>query len=235
MNALKLDVAKIRIIIVTRLPIVEQSLKIYWETEEDLEISGYAENTKKALQLIEIVRPDIAIVDIDLPDREGFSIIKMLRSRSQKTKIIALSDRHEQQYVSEAIATGVKGYFLKETPPQDLASAIRNIHQGYFQLSADLLKRSRVYSRELAFNEKFTTLLDRASQDIQDRCQTKLDRAIERHQIYVNEKIELKLHSLKLKQADTESELKKIRNNLVKLLFSQIIVIAIALISLFLS
>jgi DNA-binding NarL/FixJ family response regulator len=237
MNVLTIDTAKIQILIIDREQVTEQNLRTYCQGASDLEISGYATNSRHALQQIRIIQPNVALINLDLPNLDGFTAIKILRKQASTTKILVYSDRNDREYIGRAIEAGAKGYLLKTTPLPDLANAIRSVHQGYFQLSPGLFET-------LIFEATQSSLLDRSSQlesnfnsyieELQQDFQARLNDEFDQHQQYVNEKIELKLHSLRLKQASIEADLKKIKKNLVRLFWSQIAVTTIAVILLLL-
>jgi DNA-binding NarL/FixJ family response regulator len=237
MNVFTIDTAKIQILIIDRERTTEQNLRNYCQSSSDLEISGYAANSVRALQQIKVMQPNVALIDLDLPNLDGFTAIKILREQASTTKILVYSNRNEREYISLAIEAGAKGYLLKTTPLQDLVNAIRYVHQGYFQLGPGLLEtlifdatRSSLLGQSPLLESKFNSYFDRYQQELQSQWQDRLDTAIDRRQLYVDEKIELKLHSLKLKQASVDIELKKLKKKLVKLFWSQAVVITIAVI-----
>lgn len=109
--------------------------------EPDLEIIGIAENGEIAISQVEALQPDVILMDIRMPVMNGTTATKILCEKFPGTKILILSTYDDDQDVSDAIWAGAKGYLLKDTPLEELANAIRNIHRGYAQLAPGLLER----------------------------------------------------------------------------------------------
>lgn len=114
--------------------LVRQSLKSLLEREGH-QVVGEACDGQEALQFVNSLQPDIAILDISMPVLNGLSAVREISKSAQKTKSILLTQHDEDQYVSEALEAGVKGYVLKSQAANDLLEAIRRVSRGQVYLS----------------------------------------------------------------------------------------------------
>ena len=105
-----------------------------------------------AVQMVLKVSPDVAIFDIGMPILNGLDAARELRRTSPRTKTILLTRHDENQYVTEALRAGVKGYVLKNQESTDLVHAIRQVSRGEIYLSPSI---SRIVAE--AFLSKTTS------------------------------------------------------------------------------
>jgi DNA-binding NarL/FixJ family response regulator len=131
----------IRVLLVDDQNTTRQILKSYLEPEPDLEIVGNADDGQAAIEQIEVLQPDVALVDIEMPGIDGLTATRMISQRFPTVKVIVLSTYDDSDYVNRALQVGAKGYLLKATPAQEIASVIRSVSKGYFQLGPGLLEK----------------------------------------------------------------------------------------------
>ena len=100
-------------------------------------VIGQANNGEKALNLILTLKPDIALLDIDMPLMTGFEVIKSAKEKNSKTKFVILSFHREPEYVVQAKALQIDGYLLKEDSFKEIDSCMESILNGkeYFSKS----------------------------------------------------------------------------------------------------
>ncbi|MEL6580610.1 MAG: response regulator transcription factor [Cyanobacteria bacterium J06621_12] len=120
---------------------VRKTLESYLEPESDLEIVGFAHNGKVAVQKVFQLKPDIVLMDIEMPIMDGLSATKAITQKNTDTKVLILSIHDHEQDVARALKLGAKGYWLKNTTAKELVDAIRHVHKGYFQLALELVDR----------------------------------------------------------------------------------------------
>lgn len=106
--------------------------------EEDIEVVGQAENGEVALALIEELKPDIAILDIEMPLKTGLDVAEHIHREQWPSKVLILTTFARPGYFQRAVAAGIAGYLLKETPSDELADAIRQIAAGKRVVSPEL-------------------------------------------------------------------------------------------------
>jgi two-component system, NarL family, response regulator NreC len=117
--------------------LVRQGLKLLLE-REGFNVVGEASEGQMAVQMVLRVCPDVAVFDIGMPILNGLDAARELRRTSPRTKTILLTRHDENQYVTEALRAGVKGYVLKNQESTDLVHAIRQVSRGEIYLSPSI-------------------------------------------------------------------------------------------------
>jgi DNA-binding NarL/FixJ family response regulator len=110
--------------------LVRNGVKSLLSIEPDFKIVGEVEDGLEAVSLVEKIKPDILVLDMTMPGMNGLEVAFCLNSRGCKTCIVILSMQNGDAYVSQALSFGVKGYVLKESPPEELTKAIREAVAG---------------------------------------------------------------------------------------------------------
>jgi DNA-binding NarL/FixJ family response regulator len=121
---------RITVCIVDDHPIFRQGLRQVIENEPHLRVVGEANDGPTALQQIESLHPDVAVVDIELPRLDGLDIARALQSARRPVAVLILSVHKEEQVVNAALDAGVKGYLLKENAVTDVVKAIEAVAAG---------------------------------------------------------------------------------------------------------
>jgi len=98
--------------------------------EEDLKVVAQGGNGAEVLEQIRLHQPDVCVLDIEMPVRSGLDVAEELHAQSHPCKVIMLTTFARSGYFQRAIAAGVRGYLLKDGPSDELADAIRRVHQG---------------------------------------------------------------------------------------------------------
>ena len=117
--------------------LIRQGLKALLE-KQGFQVVCEASNGQEALSLVEKTQPDVAIVDISMPVLNGVDTARELKKSAPKTKVILLTQHDEDQYVTEALRAGVKGYVLKSQAAEDLVHAIQEVCRGSVYLSPNI-------------------------------------------------------------------------------------------------
>jgi DNA-binding NarL/FixJ family response regulator len=121
---------KIRVTLVDDHPIVLAGLGMLIRAEADLEVVGEAASGPDALRLIRQENPDIAIVDISLPDLNGIAVARQLAQDCPSVGVIVLTQHDDPAHFSQALAAGARGYVLKKSAAHCLVSAVRGVRVG---------------------------------------------------------------------------------------------------------
>lgn len=247
MNSVDLSKRTIGIIIVDDQKLVRQTLQVELEQEKDFKIVAIAENGRTALEKIAKFQPDIAIVDLEMPDINGIRTIEIISDRFPHTKALVLSSHDNREYINQAIVAGAKGYLLKGTSITNLADSVRKVHQGYFQLGSGLLDRlssnsklEKQASPQLSLSSHKSALSD-IVQALKEEINRQEAKVAYHHTITNSEiskvRTELinffgqKIHTLNAKQSEAHSNLKKMKCGLYLLLASQLILLIIVICS----
>jgi DNA-binding NarL/FixJ family response regulator len=120
---------------------VRKTLESYLEPESDLQIVGFAKNGEAAVHKVAELKPDVVLMDIEMPVMDGFAATETIAQKYTDTKVLMLSIHNQKQDVARALKLGAKGYWLKNTTAKELANAIRYVHKGYFQLALELVDK----------------------------------------------------------------------------------------------
>ncbi len=129
---------KRKIFIIDDHAILRDGLRSLLEAQDDLIVSGEAENARKAFGRLEADRPDLVMVDISLPGINGIELIKTLKVQFPGLAIIVLSMHDEALYAERALRAGAKGYVMKQASAEQLLSAIRTVLRDEIYLSQNL-------------------------------------------------------------------------------------------------
>ena len=121
---------EIRLIIADDHPIVRQGLRQVIEREADLKVIAEADNGEVALAEIEARKPDVAILDLDMPRMDGLEVLRLLRERAEIVAVIMLTVHREEAFFTRALQLGAQGYILKDSALADIVSGIRAVAAG---------------------------------------------------------------------------------------------------------
>ena len=124
----------IRVVLADDHALVRQSLKSLLE-REGFQIVAEASDGQEAVRRVESLKPDIAVMDISMPVLNGVEAARQINLSSPKAKTILLTQHDEEQYLSEALEAGVKGYVLKSQAANDLIQALRQVSRGEVYLT----------------------------------------------------------------------------------------------------
>lgn len=152
----------IRILIVDDQQMIREGLKALIKTEDDLEIVGVAENGEHAFKQVEALKPNVVLMDMEMPGMNGMEATKLICQKFPNVKVLVLSTYDTQEYVSKSLNSGAMGYLLKGTPAKELTDAIRSIHRGYAQIGPGIYRNLALPQTEEA--EKLPVISPSANQ-----------------------------------------------------------------------
>ncbi|WP_432664127.1 response regulator transcription factor [Wukongibacter baidiensis] len=121
---------KIRILIVDDHSLMRQGLKQILEIEEDIEVVGLAVDGEDALEQCFKLRPDVILMDINMPNMNGIQALRRIKDMGIETKVIMLTIHDDREYLFETVNIGAEGYVLKDAESNSLIRAIRNVYFG---------------------------------------------------------------------------------------------------------
>lgn len=121
---------QLKIFIADDHPLLRQGLRQIIETESNFIIAGEAGDGETALRLIEAQPPQIAVIDVDMPQMNGFELVGEIRRRKIAVEIVFLTMHSEEAIFSRAIDAGAKGYVLKDSAATDIVSALKSVAKG---------------------------------------------------------------------------------------------------------
>jgi len=120
----------IRVLVVDDHPVVREGLRRLISTEQDIEVVGEAANGEEALEQAKALRPDVVLLDLMMPHKDGIVTTAELKKVLPDTHVLVLTSYFEDQWLFPAIKAGAIGYLLKDTAPVELVAAIRRAAAG---------------------------------------------------------------------------------------------------------
>ncbi len=132
---------KSRILLVEDHPIMREGFAQLINHEPDLQVCGQAGSAPKAMESIQALQPDMAIVDISLKGTNGIELIKNLKAQYPSLPVLALSMHDESLYAERVLRAGAKGYVMKQEPTEKVMMAIRQVLDGDIFLSDAMRSR----------------------------------------------------------------------------------------------
>ena len=140
------------------------------EGETGIRVVGEAENGREAVALARRLLPDVVLMDITMPQLNGLEATRQIVEHGTRTKVLILTVHLDEEYAAEALRAGASGYLVKDTAPEELASAIRAVHQGRMALSAGLsadLFRRHAFERGAEGEDPYDSLTAREREVLQ--------------------------------------------------------------------
>lgn len=220
-NSRRLGMSLLRIVVADDHDLMRRGIKTIIATRKDWEVCGEAVTGAQAVAKAQELQPDIAILDISMPELNGIEAAKRIRKMSQKTEILVLSAHYSDQIVRDVMEAGIRGYLVKSDSSRDLSTALDSLatHRPFYTASVSeimldegrggtkstLRGKPRITSRE---NEIIQLLAEgKSSKDIAVSLNISV-KTVETHRANIMRKLEL--HSV------TELVRYAIRNSIVE-------------------
>jgi DNA-binding NarL/FixJ family response regulator len=122
--------APIRVLLADDHDILRQGLKMLLGLQEDIEVVGEARTGREAILLVGDLRPDVAVLDITMPDIDGLEACSRIRQESPDTQVLILTMHESEEYFLQALRLGAAGYLVKKAAPTELHMAILAVARG---------------------------------------------------------------------------------------------------------
>jgi DNA-binding NarL/FixJ family response regulator len=129
---------RVRILIVDDHPIAREGLRLAIEADPRLEVVAEASSGRTALEEVVRVGPTIVVLDIDMPDLDGFAVARAIRQQRLPVDIVFLTVHRDEAYFEEALQLGAKGYVLKDAATTDIVRGLRAVAAGEHYMSPAL-------------------------------------------------------------------------------------------------
>lgn len=138
--------AMINILIVEDDLLLQASMEIIFQEEEDMNVIGKAENGAVALELIKQRKPDIVLMDLQMPVMDGITCIKEIRKLYTDLPILILTTFNEEEYIFQGLSCGANGYLLKWVDLKKLVQTIRDAMNNQYVLPAEVAAKVAQYA-----------------------------------------------------------------------------------------
>jgi DNA-binding NarL/FixJ family response regulator len=136
--------ANIRVLVADDHAIFREGLRQLLEAEDDIAVVGEASNGTECVALVSKLKPDILVLDLKMPDRDGLAVLSELGGKESKVKTIVLTASEEERDYVEAVRRGARGIALKQAASELLLDGIRQVHRGEMwidqRVAADVMK-----------------------------------------------------------------------------------------------
>ena len=120
----------IRVLVVDDHAIIRKGLRAVFDLVPDIDLVGEAEDGKQALKLNQELHPDVILMDLMMPEMDGIACIKEIKAGFPEARILVLTNFAGEDMIFPAIKAGAMGYHLKDSSPEALVHAIRQVHRG---------------------------------------------------------------------------------------------------------
>jgi NarL family two-component system response regulator LiaR len=131
----------IRVLVADDHIVVRKGIRALLATEQDIEVVGEAENGQQAVAQAERLQPDVILMDLVMPEMDGIKAIRCITTHQPEARILVLTSFAADDKVFPAIKAGALGYLLKDSSPEDLVGAIRQVHHGESSLHPAIARK----------------------------------------------------------------------------------------------
>ena len=200
------DSSQITIVIADDHPVFRRGLRMIIQSDQQLRIIAEADDGKSALELINRLAPEVAVLDVNMPEMTGFEVVRELRKTTLATQFIFLTMHKDEAMFNTSMDLGVKGYLLKESAVEDITEGIKAVAAGENFISAALatflFNRSRRNATFVAAKPTLNDLTaterrvlkmiadDNTSREIAGQLSISV-RTVERHRQNICDKLEI--------------------------------------------
>lgn len=152
---------KIKVTLVDDHQLVRDGIRALLSGLDDIEVITEASDAKSTLEKLKLIKPDVMIVDISLPEMSGIELTKIITTEYPTIKVIVLSMYTNQEFIFNAIKAGAKGYLPKNITREELLDAIREVYKGNEYFSKDVSNIIlKSYLKQVKDPERFDSLQD---------------------------------------------------------------------------
>ena len=156
---------KIKVIICDDHQILVQGLKSLLKDSEEIEIIATANNGQELLETLKNKKPDILLLDVDMPVMDGYETLKQVKSKYSSIKVISLTIHLDKTIIQKMMETGASGYLLKNINKSELSEAIRKVYSGKIYISDEatnsLLDKEKLEVKTAQLDESVEELTKR--------------------------------------------------------------------------
>lgn len=140
----------LRVVLADDHRVLRSGLKALLEAEGDLEVVGESSDGNTCIDQVISLRPDIAILDINMPHCNGLEALEILKTAAPRTRVLILTMHDDVEYLRQVLALGGAGYVLKQAAPEELMAAIRTVSEGGVYLQSNHARLLADYNDQLS-------------------------------------------------------------------------------------
>ncbi len=151
----------IRVILADDHAVVRAGIRQFLEHSGDIQVVGEADDGLAAQELIKTHRPDVAVLDIQMPKASGIEVTRWIRSNLRQVGILVLTAYDDDPYVMAVLQAGANGYVLKTASPEEIIQAVRDVHAGKSALDATIAQKLIAHITNQTEGQEVETLTER--------------------------------------------------------------------------
>ena len=149
----------IRVLVVDDHPMLREGIVAVIERQADMTVVGEASDGTEAVARFVELRPDVTLMDLQMPGSSGFEAIEGIRARSQRSPILVLTTYPGDSQALRALRAGANGYLLKSCIRRELVDAIRAVHAGRRPISAEIAQEIAAHALDERLTEREVAIL----------------------------------------------------------------------------
>src|SRR5947209_4753054 len=149
----------IRVLSVDDHPLVREGIAALIARQLDMEVVAEASNGREAVEQFRMHRPDVTLMDLQMPEMSGIDALSAIRSEFPDARIIVLTSYAGDVQVSRALRSGARGYLLKDMLRKELLETIRAVHAGHKRLSSEAANEIAEHAMDNALTPRETDVL----------------------------------------------------------------------------
>lgn len=169
---------KIRVLLADDHLVVRAGIRQFLELEKDIEVVAEADDGEQAKRLIEDVKPDVAVLDIQMPKATGIEVTRHIRSNRLPVAVLILTAYEDDPYVTAVLKAGANGYVLKTARAMEIIQAVRDVHAGKSVLDRAIVSKVMAHLSAPAGPSITINLSDREMEVLLLAAKGKTNRAI---------------------------------------------------------
>jgi len=188
----------IRLILADDHPFILDALEGLFRMEKDIQVLDRCRDGQETLDAVRRHRPDILVLDIRMPGKDGLAVIREMQKEAIPTRVVVLTAAIDDEEVLEAVRSGVHGVVLKEMAPPLLVQCIRKVHAGEQWLERGILQRAmgKMMRHEAANKEMSQALSPREIEIVRLLCKGLRNREIAKKLFISEGTVKIHLHSI---------------------------------------
>ena len=131
----------IRVLLADDHAVVRAGIRQFLERAGDIQVIGEVSDGEQAIEMIERMAPDVAVLDIQMPKATGIEVSRRIRANRWPIGVLILTSYDDAPYISAVLKTGANGYVLKTASPDEIIHAVRDVYRGKSVLDAEILPK----------------------------------------------------------------------------------------------
>jgi DNA-binding NarL/FixJ family response regulator len=195
----------IKVMLVDDHAVLKDGIRSFLDREKDIEVVGEATSGQEAIEEIQRLNPDVILMDINLPDKNGIEVTEIVKSRCPECKVLMLTMFDHDEYLMSSIRAGADGYLLKDAPSDQVVEAIRTVFKGDSIIHPSLTKKLMHYHQKRSNSQSSESELSEREKEVLGYLAQGLSNKDIAEQLFISDKT-VKIHVSKiLKKFDVKS------------------------------